>query len=179
MANARAVQASSARAKKQAQKNTPDTKSKWVGKAKVVEPGDIVSFKSGNPSMTGNVGIVQGYLDKETVLVKTFGGADRDYGPMHISVWTREPNREQEIAGDNVGHNRWYYGFFIQEIVHQVNPKPKVKKVRKPVKFYEVTPKVLPAVLSGEHEVPAGHKVVLVDEPTVVDLHAVQQEATP
>lgn len=168
--------ARASRAKAQVKASKGNTTDKWTGKKFKVEQGDVVKFHTPNAHMFGGMGTVLGYLSKNVVLVRTFGGLDNDYPPQVIQVRNQRPN-------DNYnGPDRFqpHYENYIEKVAWRVKG-PKPKKARKPVQFYEVTPQVLPAVLSGEHEVPAGHKVVLVDEqPAVVDLHAVtEQEATP
>lgn len=151
------ARASSRRAKAQVKGSKNNTTDKWVGKKHKVEPGDVVTFKSPNNHMMGGIGTVIGYVTKNEVLIKTFGGMDDDYPPMYISVRNQAPNHS--YAGDDF---EAAYQHYITRVPYRVSPKP--PKKRKPVKFYEVTPKVLPAVLSGEHEVPDGHKVVLVPD---------------
>lgn len=174
MASGQVAQAVSRRAKAQARASKNNTTDKWIGKKFTVEAGDIVQFHTASNHMTGGLGKVVGYLDKNTILIETFGGNDTDFPPMHISIRNQKANPNYQGRDFNA-----HYQNHITKVLHRVNPKP--KKKRKPVQFYEVTPQVLPAVLSGEHKVPAGHKVVLVDDrPAVVDLHAVQTpEVTP
>lgn len=165
----------STRAKAQVKASKNNTSDKWIGKKHKVEPGDVVKFHTPNQHMFGGMGTVVGYLTKNVVLVRTFGGLDNDYPPQTIEVRNQQANDNYT----NTGKERFqaHYMNYIQKVAWRVKG-PKPKKSRKPVKFYEVTPAVLPQVLSGEHEVPAGHKVVLVeDAPAVVDLHAVTKEA--
>lgn len=172
MASGAIARASRAKAQVKASKN--NTTDKWIGKKHKVEPGDVVKFHTPNQHMFGGMGTVVGYLKKNVVLVRTFGGLDNDYPPQVIEV------RNQQANDNYNGQDRFqaHYQNYIQKVAWRVKG-PKPKKKRKPVQFYEVTPQVLPQVLSGEHEVPVGHKVVLVDTPAVVDLHAVTQEAQP
>lgn len=166
--------ARAARAKAQVRASKNNTTDKWVGKKHKVEPGDVVKFHTPNQHMFGGMGTVVGYLKKNIVLVRTFGGLDNDYPPQVIEV------RNQQANENYNGQDRFqaHYQNYIQKVAWRIKG-PKPKKKRKPVQFYEVTPQVLPQVLSGEHEVPVGHKVVLVDTPTIVDLHAVTEEAQP
>lgn len=160
--------ARAARAKAQVKASSNNTTDKWIGKKYVVEPGDIVKFHTPNQHMFGGMGTVVGYIGKNTLLVRTMGGLDNDYPPQIIEVRNQRPNDNYSSTGrgDNFqGH----YQNYLMGVTWRIKG-PKAKKKRPPVKFYEVTPAVLPAVLSGEHTVPAGHKVVLVDEPAVVDL---------
>lgn len=162
----------SQRAKAQVKATKNNSTDKWIGKKFTVEPGDIVKFHTPNQHMFGGMGTVIGYIGKNTVLVRTMGGLDSDYPSQVIEVRNQRANDNYQNAGG--GNNRFqaHYMNYLTGVAWRVKG-PKPKKSRKPVKFYEVTPAVLPAVLSGEHLVPAGHKVVLVDTPTVVDLHPV------
>lgn len=171
MASGQVARASRQRAKAQTRASKNNTTDKWIGKKHKVEPGDVVKFHTPNQHMFGGMGTVIGYLKKNVILVRTFGGLDNDYPPQVIEVRNQQANENYQ------GNDRFqaHYQNYVQKVAWRVKG-PKPKKARKPVQFYEVTPQVLPAVLSGEHEVPAGHKVVLVDEqPAVVDLHAVQE----
>ena len=152
------------RAGKQAKAAKISTSDKWAGKRKIVAKGDVVQFRANNGNQTGNVGVVLGYVSKHEFIVRTFGGADSDFGPMFVSVFDRQPNSEYlNAAGENVGHRMYYYSNWIMGIVHSETPKK--KKVRKPVQFHEITHAELPAVLSGEQVIPDGHKVVLLPAP--------------
>lgn len=150
-------------------KTTSSGPKEWK-KTKVVGVGDIVQFHSNNQNMTGNVGVVLGYVDKHTFIVKTFGGGDSDYQPMFVGVGDRIPDQNYtDNAGNNVGHQHFYYSNWIMNIVHRKNPKP--PKKRKPIQFHEVAAADLPAVLTGEQIIPDGHNVVLV--PTAASTVAV------
>jgi len=169
--------ARASRAKAQVKASKSNTTDKWIGKKHVVEPGDVVKFHTPNQHMFGGMGTVIGYLSKNVVLVRTFGGLDNDYPAQVIEVRNQQANDNY----NNTGNDRFqaHYQNYIQKVAWRVKG-PKPKKKRKPVQFYEVTPQVLPQILSGEHEVPSGHKVVLVDEtPAVVDLHAVPTQEAP
>jgi hypothetical protein len=147
-----------AKARRNRNKNA-NTTDKWVGKKFTVERGDLVKFHTPNPHHFGGMGTVVGYLSKNVILVRTFGGLDSDYPPQIVEVRNQAANPNYN-GPDFQAH----YNNYIEKIVWRVAGK-KPKKKRPAVKFYEVTPTVLPSVLSGEHEVPTGHKVVLVPEP--------------
>lgn len=153
-----------ARASQKMKGNPTSTKVKrWEKKVHRVSPGDVVYFHSGYNHATGSVGTVVGYLSKHEVLIKTFGGQDTDYPPMYVSVSNRKPNSNHTHPQNNrSGAVLRNYGMYITKVVHRISPKP--SKKRTPIRFYEVDRTVLPEVLKGDHEVPDGHKVVLVDE---------------
>src|SRR3954462_5884888 len=79
-------------AKAQVKGGKQNTTDKWIGKKYKVEAGDIVAFHTPTPHMMGGMGTVVGYLDKNTVLLKTFGGVDSDYPPMYIGVRNQHAN---------------------------------------------------------------------------------------
>lgn len=162
MANQQAIRRRARAGNATATTTTGKKVKKWI-KTRPVSPGDVVYFHSNNTHQMGNVGTVIGYLTSHEVLVKTNGGHDTDYPPMYISVYDREPNpNHQHAINHKSGGMLRSYSNYITNVVYRANPKP--KKRRAPVKFYQVDREVLPEVLSGEHEVPDGHKVVLVDQ---------------
>lgn len=157
MASGQAI-ARASRAKAQVKASSNNTTDKWVGKKHKVEPGDLVRFHTPNAHMFGGMGTVIGYLDKNVVLLQTFGGLDSDYPPQVVQVRNQKAN-ENYSGRDFQAH----YQNYIQEVVFRTKGS-KPKKKRPPVKFYEVTSETLPGVLAGTHEVPDGHKVVLLPE---------------
>lgn len=127
---------------------------KW-GKRFHLDKGDIVTFVTPANHIFGSVGEVLGYLDKNTVLVRTFGGSADEYPRAILALRSQKLDPNYQSMTEQ-------YEYFVQSVQYRVNPKP--KKKRPPVRFYRVTPEQLPGVLTGEHEVPHGHRVVLVDE---------------
>lgn len=162
------VARSAVRARKKApSNNNNNTTDKWVGKKYKVEPGDIIKFHTPNPHMLGGIGTVVGYLDKNTILIKTFGGLDTDYPPMFVSIRNQAANENYNNNSNN-GRFQAHYQQYITGIAHRMTPKR--PKKRKPVQFHEVTHEDLPAVLTGEQTIPDGHKVVLVPTPEAADV---------
>lgn len=150
-----------AKAGSQAQPS-PNTSKKWKKKIHRVEPGDIVRFHTPNVHQFGSVATVVGYVSAHEVIVKTFGGNDRDYPAQYISVYDREPNRHYtDPANQQHGHQLHEYGMWIMEVVHRLNPQVVKKRKKTPVRFLRVHPESLPDVLSGEVPVERGVHVVL------------------
>jgi hypothetical protein len=139
-----------AKAGSQAQPS-PNTSKKWKKKIHRVEPGDIVRFHTPNVHQFGSVATVVGYVSAHEVIVKTFGGNDRDYPAQYISVYDREPNRH-----------------YTDPANQQHGPQVVKKRKKTPVRFLRVHPESLPDVLSGEVPVERGVHVVLDENaPTV------------
>lgn len=157
-----------AKAGSQAQPS-PNTSKKWKKKINRVDVGDIVQFHTVNSNQFGNVGTVVGYVSAHEVIIKTFGGNDRDYPPQYVSVYDREPNRYyQDPSGQMSGDQLHTYGMWIMNVVHRINPQVVKPRKKTPVRFLRVHPESLPDVLSGEVPVERGVHVVVDDSAPAV-----------
>lgn len=144
----------------------------WTKRHKLGK-GDIVRYFSGIQNYMGSIGTVVGYLDKNTVLVKNFGGNDTDVPAMYLGVDVRQWDQnawEQNPRGKNP-----YYRHFVIQVVTRKNPRPKKERKVHVIESHED----MVAALTGKVEV-AGHHVVVALErglEKVTEAQEAQQEA--
>lgn len=153
----------------------------WKGRHKVAK-GDIVEIHSYLGGHTGTVGKVEGYLNKNEVLVRMFS-PNPDRPAWTVAVDARKYSNEAFMQfyqnhpdPDTIERYNPALIMHIQNIVHRVNPKPKKFKARK-VHLLTSHDDVVEALTGATDIDPKSHVVVALDRASQVVEQAVLDRA--